>query len=822
MTKPTRRKHKAANQKVAKAVKAVVRQPLHEPAGINTVGLRDYLLLFGLLLAGSIVIFHEFLFFQNTYLFKDIGSDSINIFYPHIALLLDYVSRVGVPLWSFSQGMGQNVFVGLGDPLLLVFFAFGRDNIGFAMAYAEVLKILIGASFFFLYLRKLGLTPFACTIGGLLYGFTGYMILGGQWYLCSWEAMVCALLLLAFEKLYQDGVWALFPIPIALFAVYQPFDLYLYGLFILGYATVRFLERERWSAANFARLLAKMALSTALGLALGGVLLFENVQALLLSPRVTGEAGYFKQFLSQPIFSLPGADEYVSDILRLFSSDLQGTGSDYKGWKNYFESPMLYCGLLTLVYAPQFFAFVNWRKKKIYLVLAAVALLALVFPYLRYVFWAFTGNYYRSFAFLVALILLFCGMRGLSFVDQSGKLNPRLLVMTLVFLLWLLVGTSYGADGVNVRLALSIAGMLLLYGMSTAILLVGKNRQLWRLATIAMVCIEVAYLSRIAVNDRPVITAAELAARAGYGDSTVEAIRYLASIDGDFYRVHKDYSSGLAMHGSLNDAKAQHYYGSASYSSFNQQNYIRFLEGMDVVKASDELATRWARGLNRTILWILGSVKYALSKSPDNDLQSRGYRSLAAVGDVRIYQNDFFLPLGFAYDTFVPASDFSKLTTEQKDRVILKALVIDDAEQDRFRGLLRLTLDNVPTAYPISATLSDLSARKSAALSMTGHSENKISGTIKLDKREVLFFSIPFDVGWSALVDGEPAHLEKVDFGLTGILLDKGEHVVELTFRPRFLTLGLIVSSTALLLYAGLLMWPRFRRKASRAEPATT
>jgi len=91
--------------------------------------------------AASFVVFHEFLLFQKTYLFKDVGSDSINIFYPHVALLLDYLRDVGFPSWSFRQGMGQNVFVGTGDPLLLLFYAFGRNNIGFAIAYAEVVKI---------------------------------------------------------------------------------------------------------------------------------------------------------------------------------------------------------------------------------------------------------------------------------------------------------------------------------------------------------------------------------------------------------------------------------------------------------------------------------------------------------------------------------------------------------------------------------------------------------------------------------------------------------------------------------------------------------
>ena len=104
---------------------------------------------------------------------------------------------------------------------------------------------------------------------------------------------------------------------------------------------------------------------------------------------------------------------------------------------------------------------------------------------------------------------------------------------------------------------------------------------------------------------------------------------------------------------------------------------------------------------------------------------------------------------------------------------------------------------------------------------MIEHGQNRIRGTITIDKRQLLLFSIPFDVGWSALVDGKSARLEKVDFGMTGILLDPGEHSVELKFRPRFLTLGIIVSSGAAVVFLGLLFLMR-RRRALRVTVASS
>jgi uncharacterized membrane protein YfhO len=393
-------------------------------------------------------------------------------------------------------------------------------------------------------------------------------------------------------------------------------------------------------------------------------------------------------------------------------------------------------------------------------------------------------------------------------------MSRPVLFATTVVLLGLVLVASSRATGVNQSLLIFVVSTLILYTATTAGLLASKYERFWRPVTVALVCIEVAYLSGITVNNRPVVTAAELSQRVGYNDYTIDAVQYLNTRDRGFYRLSKDYSSGLAIHKSRNDAKVQRYYGSESYDSFNQKNYVRFLEAMGIVQQGNEFSTRWAKGLNRPMLRVLGSVKYALTKSANTNLQANGYQPIMSFNDVRLYQNSYFLPLGFGYDSFVLASDFSKLKTAQKDRVILKAFVIEDSQQERFRGFQRLQTGNFTgDSYPASEWQTDLASRRAATLQMIEHRQNRIRGRVTLNKKQLLFFSIPFDVGWSAVVDGKQASLDLVDFGLTGILLDKGEHSLELRFRPRFLTVGMIVSSAAMVTFVGLLLWPIFKRR---------
>ncbi len=63
-------------------------------------------------------------------------------------------------------------------------------------------------------------------------------------------------------------------------------------------------------------------------------------------------------------------------------------------------------------------------------------------------------------------------------------------------------------------------------------------------------------------------------------------------------------------------------------------------------------------------------------------------------------------------------------------------------------------------------------------------SQNHIKGHITLDTTAMMFFSIPYDQGWKATVNGKIKPLEKINFGFTGLLLEPGKHAIELTYEP--------------------------------------
>src|SRR5439155_1094901 len=285
------------------------------------------------------------------------------------------------------------------------------------------------------------------------------------------------------------------------------------------------------------------------GVAIVGVYLFSDVLQLLQSPRVGGQAGYFKALSSTLMFDTAGREHNVTAIARLFSSDLLGTGIDFKGWSNYLEAPLFYCGLPSLLLVPQAFAWFDGRRRMLYGALLAPFAAGVVFPYFRYAFWAFSGDYYRTFSLLIAILLLFFGSWGLSSIEERSRARLPSLVISLAVLLLLLRFLSTDptilVDRDLVRLA---SALLVAYAAALLLIRIPGARAAMMASFLVLASLEVAYWSHISVSSRSVITASELGQKVGYNDYTTDAIAYLKSTDRGFYRVDKDYSSGPAIH----------------------------------------------------------------------------------------------------------------------------------------------------------------------------------------------------------------------------------------------------------------------------------
>lgn len=750
-----------------------------------------------------LIIFFEFIMGNKYYLFKDIGSDSINLALPQLTLLARHLHTDGFPLWSFSQGMGQNIMPSLSDPFIWIIILFGPRNIAYGFIVMEMVKMVLTAFFFYSFLKQLRLSSLSVLIGTMLYTFSGFIIIGGGWNIFSAEACFLALLLLSFEKLYSNNSWYLFPVAIALIVMLQPFDIYLYGLFLIFYFLLRHFTSEHNSPAKLFSVSLKMAGLALLGILISSFFLVSTAQLLLDSPRVGGNSSYTNRLLAHSIFGPEGTIHNITAIMRFFSNDILGNGTNFKGWNNYLEAPMVYIGLLPLLLFPQIFIFLERKKKILYGIFLAIFIIPVIFPFFRYAFWLFTGDYYRGFSLFIALTFLLFSLIVINELDKVKKVNIPLLAATFVGLIFLLYYPYENIDQVIQKDVRSLT-VIFLFIYASIIIFLGfsKNRDIAKIILIFVVFTEIGYMNSKTIKDRDVLTRKETLQKAGYNDYTVESSAYLKSIDKGFFRVNKEYSSGPAIHSSYNDAKIQDYFGTSSYTSFNQKYYIRFLEETGVIEKGVEFESRWAPGLmSRPFLQFLGSVKYTFTKNVNSQFLQFGFDSIAQEGDVKILKNRYFLPLGFTYTKYIPLNQYQKLTSLQRQLVLLKTFVAEEPILPQFKKFSLFSIADTSKNYTWNELSADVSARKADTLQINSFSSNRITGTIDTKETKLLFLSIPYDKGWHCKVDDKPTNPILCNLGFIGIYLEPGKHVIELFYKPPYFTLSIVASLVGLLIY---------------------
>ena len=107
-------------------------------------------------------------------------------------------------------------------------------------------------------------------------------------------------------------------------------------------------------------------------------------------------------------------------------------------------------------------------------------------------------------------------------------------------------------------------------------------------------------------------------------------------------------------------------------------------------------------------------------------------------------------------------------------------------------------------------------------LFVTEYDTTSMSGHIDVKEDGLLFLSIPYAEGWSAVVDGENAEITPIQDALMGIRLKAGSHDISLKYTPAGFKAGLIISIVSVISIA-LIISVSFiisRKKAAKANAA--
>lgn len=767
-----------------------------------------------LLFVGAL-IFRDFLFGSAVLLYTDIGNDSVNSYYPDFVNLSNYIRNQGFPSWSFCVGMGQDLAYATGFLIWQPVTWLPSHLIAPALVFQHLGKVLIAGLFFFRFLQLRRLRSPAPLLGALLLSFSAYMCIGSCWYPFADEVVCFAAVLLATEMAVQSGRWFMLALAVALVGMITPFHLYLCALFLTLYLPLRLFGQHGWKPRVILRICFLLAAVSALGVGLGAVITGPYFHAVLNSPRGSGTTSAVAALSSFSWFGLESPLHYFTAVLKPFGNDILGAGNDFRGWQNYLEAPLPYSGLLCLFIFPQVLLNGTRRHRIIFALFLAGMVLPTVFPWLRYLFWLFQGDYYRTYSLFCVLGVITLSMMAFSRYVEGHALNLWILAAMAVVLLGILylpVPELQKLIDPGLRRATTI--FLLLYGVLLTAGQLLKRQGLAACLILGLSAIELVQFDRITVSHRETVTKEELSARVGYNDETIEALRDIAaSDDAPFFRITKLRSSSPSISPSLNDAMVFGYYGTSSYSSFNNVNYINFLTALNVIPSNSEAYTRWSLGLlNNSILSLFACEKYALAEDPLPFQRAVQYEFVKRYEKDYLFRNARFLPFGLTFDRYITEDTFLKLSGSEKPAVLLQAVVLSSENDGERHGLAHTSVSDLEQDAR-NFSLADVAvAHRKKALELTSFSQTRFTGNVLLEQRSILVLQIPFDRGWRAFQDGQVAPVLKVDAGLLGVGLDAGEHRVELRYRNPTLVLSLVITLASLLILAmSLWRWPRLR-----------
>ena len=199
-------------------------------------------------------------------------------------------------------------------------------------------------------------------------------------------------------------------------------------------------------------------------------------------------------------------------------------------------------------------------------------------------------------------------------------------------------------------------------------------------------------------------------------------------------------------------------------------------------------------------------------KGPDKDLP--GWQRTGETDAYALYENENWVPMGFTYDCYVTADQLERVSEEERAQILCRAILLDDDQISAFGSLLEPLPDEELTNRGEDAYAADCAARRAAGVAAFTATDTGFTAKTAYDADELVFFSVPYDDGFSATVNGEPAAIEKVDDGLMAVYVPAGENEIEFTYHTPGLKVSACVSAAAIAVYGVYLLGIIRKRKS--------
>lgn len=722
--------------------------------------------------------------------------------------------------WNWSTDLGVN-FIGsysfylLGSPFFWLTIPFPNSVVPYLMAPLLILKITCCAMAAYLYLRRFVKPDFAC-IGGLLYAFSGFSIYN-IFFNHFHEALIWfPLMLWGMEVFMTENRRGVFAVFVCLSALNNYYFFIGQAIFLIAYWCIRRLSGG-WGGSW--KKLFWLAVEAIIGTAGAAVLLLPSYLAVIQNTRTDNLlSGWDLLIYSKP--------QRLFDILHsfFFPQDPPARPNFFPDAGNKWASmsawlPVFGCtGVIGYLQSRRHR---DWLKRMLWFCFACALI-----PGLNAMFQLFNTAYYARWYYMMVLMLVLATLLTLDRADEERVDWKRALIwsggITAAFALFVGLAPNQTDEGLEwglMRYPDRFIGVVMIAAMG--LFLTGLILWTRRNAPTLFFKLAVGSVAGVAlIHGWFSVGIGKITANysADYViDTAIEAEDFdLPTADGEFVRV--DYPNDMdnqAMFWEMPTIRAFHSIVPGSvmefYDSIGINRSVASRPDTDHYALRSLLSTRW--------LFDYADEEGLDEKTEDEFFVTNGRAAMPGwvkadeQNGFTIYENQYYIPMGFGYDYYLTRSDFEELSAAQRELAMLKALVVEDEDEAAVREYLEpLRVDL--SAFSLSDYQQDCRDRRHQAVDAFKVTDTGFTAVYASDQREVIFFSVPYEEGWSATVNGEEAEILKSNVGFMAVTCPAGEEVeIVFTYKTPGLTAGFLITLAAAVAWGVYMLGVRLYRR---------
>ena len=709
--------------------------------------------------------------------------------------------------FSWATDLGSGVmnaysFYLYGSPFFWLSVLLPQSWLPYMMVPLLVLKFGVAGGGAFLYLRRYVKNENYAVLGACLYALSGFAVYNVFFNHFVDVVALFPYLLWALDEAIYENRHGLFAFWVAVNLLNNYFFFVGQVIFLCIYFVCKLTTKDfRLTGRKFGHLLWE----SVLGVAMGCLLLFPAVLSLLQNPRTIDLSSGWG------FLTYAKVQQYLAILLSwILPPDSPYLTSVWSEGVIKWTSMTAYLPLCSLAGVVAYWRARQGDSKK--RIVGTCAVFALV-PVLNSGFYALNSSYYARWFYMPVLILAAMTVNALEDpaveLDRPAKRIGWLMIATLAFALvpvqdtstkeWTL-GVLQNPGQYAAVLGFGLAGLLVYRFIAR------RWRQDKRLPQ-RMLAAVLAFSCLFGITHIGIGKFGQWNTDSDLVEEYTNALALKEDLpEGDWridtFKTHDNLGLWL-------DKSCLQYFGSTAAPSI-----LSFYPALGVkrdVRSQPELENYALRGLL--------SVKYLITTPAHQSdflaVADDGWSYYDTLDGFTLYENVNYVPMGFTYDYYLTEDAYESTITVTRSNLLMRALVLSEEDAAAYGQYLT----ELPAAELNDLTydryVQDCADRRASACSTFQMTNSGFHAEITLKKDNLVFFSVPYDDGFTAYVNGKETEVIRVDEGLMAVLAPAGENTIDFVYQADGYSLASKVSLAALavfVLYAGYFVWKKKKR----------